>query len=86
MAEAGVAGYDVALWMGLAAPAGTPRDIVERLNRETSAVLALPEVKESLLQIGMVAEPGPSGDLAARIEGDIRKWRDVVNKAGIRER
>jgi tripartite-type tricarboxylate transporter receptor subunit TctC len=86
MAEAGLTGYDVALWMGLSAPAGTPPAIVERLNREMSAVLALPDVKDGLLQIGMVAEPGLSSDLAARIEGDIKKWRDVVNKAGIKER
>src|SRR5262245_55580290 len=45
LAEQGLAGYDVALWMGIAAPAGTPQGIIDRVNREMSSVLALPEVK-----------------------------------------
>jgi tripartite-type tricarboxylate transporter receptor subunit TctC len=85
LAEQGLTGYDVALWMGIAAPAGTPPAIVERLNREMTAVLALPEVKSSLLQAGMVAEPGPASDLAGRIRDDLKKWRDVANKAGIKQ-
>jgi tripartite-type tricarboxylate transporter receptor subunit TctC len=83
LAEAGLRGYDVALWMGIAAPAGTPQAIVDRLNREISAILATQEVKDRLLQHGMVAEPGSPGDLGARIRGDIKKWTDVAKKVGI---
>jgi tripartite-type tricarboxylate transporter receptor subunit TctC len=84
LAEAGMTGYDVSLWIGIAAPAGTPRSIVARLNLEMSAILALPEIKNALLQQGMTAEPGSPEDLGRRISGDISKWREVVAKAGIR--
>lgn len=86
LAETGLAGYDVALWMGIAAPAGTPPAIVERLNREMISILALADVREKLLQAGMVAEAGSSGDLSARIEADITKWRALVNRAGLKDR
>lgn len=81
--ESGYPDYDVALWMGLAAPAGTPPAILERLSRELGEILSLPEVKDRLLQVGMVAEPATPAEVAARIAGDIRKWRGVVTKAGI---
>ena len=84
LAEAGLSGYDVALWMGIAAPAGTPPAIVERLNREIADILTMPDVKSQLLQHGMVAEPGPVADLAARIQGDMKKWRDVASKVGVK--
>jgi tripartite-type tricarboxylate transporter receptor subunit TctC len=84
VAESGFPGYDVALWMGLTAPAGTPPAIVERLNREMSEILALPDVKAKLLQVGMVAEPSAPAAVTARIQGDIKKWRAVVDKAGIK--
>jgi tripartite-type tricarboxylate transporter receptor subunit TctC len=86
LAEAGLAGYDVALWMGVAAPAGTPPEIVARLNREMTSILALADVKEKLQKAGMAAEPGPAAELGARIAGDIKKWRAIVTKAGIKGR
>ena len=86
LAETGLAGYDVALWMGISAPAGTPPAIVERLNREMISILTLADVREKLLQAGMVAEAGSSGDLRARIEADITKWRALVNRAGLKDR
>lgn len=84
LAETGLAGYDVALWMGISAPAGTPPAIVERLNREMVSILALADVREKLLQVGMVADSGSPGDLGARIEADITKWRALVNKANLK--
>jgi tripartite-type tricarboxylate transporter receptor subunit TctC len=86
LAETGLTGYDVALWMGISAPAGTPPAIVERLNREMISILTLADVREKLLQAGMVAEAGSSGDLSARIEADITKWRALVNRAGLKDR
>ncbi len=83
LAEAGFSGYDVALWMGLTAPAGTPPAIIDRLNRELSEILALPDVQDKLLQVGMVAEPSAPGAATARIQADIKKWRAVVDKAGV---
>jgi len=84
LAEAGLTGFEVSLWMGIAAPAGTPADIVLRLNRELSAILSSPEVADALLQQGMEAEPGPPDDLGRRIRRDIDKWREVVTRAGIK--
>ncbi len=85
LAEVGFAGYDVALWMGLGAPIGTPAAIVERLNREMSDILKLPEITDKLLEVGMVAEPGPPAALGAQIQNDIQKWRALVSKVGIKQ-
>jgi len=86
LAETGLVGYDVALWMGISAPAGTPPAIVERVNREMVSILTLADVREKLLQVGMVAESGSSADLSARIEADITKWRALVNRADLKDR
>jgi tripartite-type tricarboxylate transporter receptor subunit TctC len=83
LAEAGLPNFDVALWMGLTAPAGTPQAIVDRLNREVVDILALPEIQDKLLQVGMVAEPSTAAAAVARIQGDIKKWRAVVDKGGV---
>lgn len=85
LAEAGFAGYDVALWMGLGAPTGTPSAIIDRLNREMSDILKLPEIKNKLLEVGMVAEPGTAAALGAQILNDIKKWRALVSTVGIKQ-
>jgi tripartite-type tricarboxylate transporter receptor subunit TctC len=84
LAESGFPGFDVALWMGIAAPTGTPPDIVARLNREMADILASAETRDALLQQGMAAEPGTPGDLGGRVDGDLGKWRDVIAKVGIK--
>ncbi len=84
LAEAGIANFEVSLWIGIAAPTGTPQSIVSRLNQEMSAILASPEIIDALLQQGMTAEPGPPEDLGKRIGGDIVKWREAVSKVGIK--
>jgi tripartite-type tricarboxylate transporter receptor subunit TctC len=84
LAEAGLDGYEVSLWMGIAAPADTPKGIVSRLNREITDILNTPDVKDALLQQGMDSEPGASEDFAKRIQGDLRRWGEVVAKLGIK--
>ena len=84
LAETGLAGYEVSLWMGVAGPAGMAPGNISLLNREFSAVLSSPEVADALLQQGMVVDPGLPENLARRISDDLRKWRDVVTRAGIR--
>ena len=86
LAEAGLVGFDVALWLGIAAPVGTPPAIVAKLNREFTAALSSPDIREALLKQGTVAEPGPPVDLARKIEGDLKKWRDLVTSVGINTR
>jgi tripartite-type tricarboxylate transporter receptor subunit TctC len=84
LAEAGLAGYDVSLWLGMAAPVGTPSAVVAKLNREMTVVLNSADVRDALLNQGTVAEPGPPADLARQIENDLKKWRDVVTTMGIK--
>jgi tripartite-type tricarboxylate transporter receptor subunit TctC len=83
LGESGFAGFDVALWIGVAAPAGTPAPIIERLNREMTAILKSPDINEALRQQEFDAEPAPPDYLAGRISGGPNIWRDVVANSGI---
>jgi len=82
--EAGLAGYEAALWVSFVMPSAAPPTIIARLNREVNDILKSTEGTEALVAQGMVAEPGPPGALTERIRGDIEKWRSVAVKAGIR--
>lgn len=83
VAESGVTGYQASSWNALAAPAGTPRPIVERLNREIQAVLALPEVKDKLQGLGVTARGSTPAQLEQLLASDIEKWRKVIEQAKI---
>jgi tripartite-type tricarboxylate transporter receptor subunit TctC len=83
VADSGLAGYDVTSWNGLAAPKGTPREIVEMLSREVTAAVEQPDVRAAMAKFGMEARGSTSQDLGARIKTDIAKWADVIEKAGI---
>jgi tripartite-type tricarboxylate transporter receptor subunit TctC len=82
--ELGFGGMDIALWYGVAAPAGTPPEIVRRLNAELAAILALPEIRESFAKQG--AEPGGGTPQAfdAFMRQESARWRNVVRQAGIK--
>ena len=79
--EAGYPSFDVALWQGVLAPAGTPADVVRRLNGEINAVLAMPDVRDRLAEMG--ADPAGSTTEAFRafIEGEITRWRKLIKPA-----
>ena len=81
--EAGVPGYEVVGWNALAAPAGTPPEVVALLNRHMNTVIAMPEVKKRLLDLGTDAHAGTPEELRGRLESDIAKWAAVVRQAGI---
>ena len=81
--ESGVPGYEVASWNGIAAPASTPRPVVDVLNKEINAVLALPEVKRRFDELGVVPQGGTPEELGALLAKEIAKWKDVVAKAKI---
>jgi len=83
VAESGLAGYDVTSWNGLAAPKGTPHEIVELLSREVTAAVEQPDVRHAMAKFGMEARGSTSEALSARIKVDIAKWADVIEKAGI---
>ena len=84
VAEAGIAGYEAALWVSLVVPSGTSPRIIARLNREVNDVLESSDGTEALVAQGMAPEPGPPEALTERIRGEIEKWRGVAVKAGIR--
>jgi tripartite-type tricarboxylate transporter receptor subunit TctC len=85
MAQAGLPGYESALWTALVLPSGAPAPIIERLNRATVAVLNLPETREALDKQGVEIETGNPEALALRIRADAAKWRDVIVGAGLKE-
>lgn len=81
--ESGVAGYDVVSWNALFAPAGTPPEIVKILNNALRDVLAEPEVKTRLLELGIEARASSPEEILERLKSDIDKWRRVIEKSGI---
>jgi tripartite-type tricarboxylate transporter receptor subunit TctC len=83
VAESGVSGYAATSWNALAAPAGTPRAVVDRLAREVAAALASPEVRDRLAAQGVVARAGSPEELRALVANDIAKWRRVIDAAKI---
>jgi tripartite-type tricarboxylate transporter receptor subunit TctC len=82
--ESGVADYDLSGWNAMFAPAGTPREIVERLNAEVAKVVQMPDVRSRLLDLG--AEPGPMkpAEFAAWVQAEVNKWSTLVREAGIK--
>jgi tripartite-type tricarboxylate transporter receptor subunit TctC len=80
-AEAGVANAEVINYWGIVAPAGTPPEIVARLNAETQKVLAQPDVRERLEKEGAELIPGSPRDLGAIIEADLRAWKKLIADA-----
>ena len=84
MIEAGVPGYDVSLWMAYAMPAGTPDEIVAKLNAEMRAILTDPEMVENLTRQGFDPDPGPPDAVTRRIQSETEKWRSLVAKTGIK--
>ncbi len=85
MQDSGVADYDVVSWNALFAPAGTPPEIVKILNDALRSVLAEPEVKARLLELGIEAKASTPEEIKARLKSDIDKWSKVIEKAGIQK-
>ena len=82
--ESGVPDFDVSSWVGILAPAKTPRTIIERLNRELNAALKDPEVVEKLAGMGITATPGTPEQFTEQMTGDLAKYGQVVKAAGIK--
>ena len=83
VAEQGVAGFDVSVFFGLVAPAGTPKEPIDKLNRAFADALKQPEVRQSLLAQGLEFAPSTAPEqLAGFISSEVGKWRTVVQKSG----
>ena len=83
VAEAGVAGYEVTSWNGVFAPKGTPKDVIDTMNKAMHEVLADPAVKAQFAKVGVQAHASTPDELMARLKSDITKWDAVIAKAGI---
>ena len=84
MEEGGLAGYEVTSWNGIFTRNGVPAPVIARLNKEIREIVAMPEIKQKLLQLGLLASSGPAEDLRARLQSDIAKWAKVVKFSGAR--
>jgi tripartite-type tricarboxylate transporter receptor subunit TctC len=81
--QAGVKGYEVISWNGIGAPKGTPKAVIDAMNKAIHEVLASPQVKEQFAKVGVEAHASTPAELMSRLTADIKKWNDVVDKAGI---
>jgi tripartite-type tricarboxylate transporter receptor subunit TctC len=77
-------GFEAVSWYALMAPAGTPREVTERIHLDTAKVLQLPEVRERLAKIGAEPSGESPAELAARIKEEYERWGEVVRKANIK--
>jgi tripartite-type tricarboxylate transporter receptor subunit TctC len=85
MAEAGVTGWDVREWQGVAAPAGTPPELVGRWNAELAKSMADPGVRERLAALGMnVAAPNTAQEFAGLVKAELGRWSAMVKTLGLK--
>jgi tripartite-type tricarboxylate transporter receptor subunit TctC len=83
IAEAGVPGFEYSTWYGLLVPGGTPRAIIDKLNKATTGLLNSPEMRQRYLSQGMEPIPSTSAAYAARLKSETEKWGKVVRAAGV---
>lgn len=82
--EAGLPAFQFSIWFGLAAPAGTPKEVVDRLHAELAKMVARPDVREKLAAAGAEAVGAGPADFGKRIESETKRWSDLIRKAGIK--
>ena len=81
--EAGLKGYEVVSWNGIAVPKGTPQDVIDTMSKAMHEVLGSPELKAQFEKVGVEAHASTSAELLNRLTTDIKKWDAVIVKAGI---
>lgn len=84
MAESGFPGFEAVPWFGLLAPAGTPKDVVDKLHGETVKTLAIPEVRKKFDELGLTPIGNTPDELAAVIRKETPEWAKVIKDAGIK--
>ena len=82
VAESGIPGFDAVSWIGAMVPAGTPKDIIAKLNTDMGAVLTMPDVKERLAASGAELKPSTPEQFAEHIRTEIDKWSKAVKSSG----
>jgi tripartite-type tricarboxylate transporter receptor subunit TctC len=83
IAESGLPGYDASTWGGILAPAGTPKEVVARLNGAINAALKQDDVRARLTGAGIEIQGGTPGEFGNVIQAEIEKWGRIVKQAGI---
>ena len=81
--QAGVTGFEVVSWNGVGVPKDTPKEVIDTMNKAMREVLAMPDVIEQLGKVGVIAKASTPAELMTRLTVDIKKWNEVVDKAGI---
>lgn len=84
IAQAGVPGYEFNTWYGVLAPAGTPKPVIDRLNKAMVTALGDPDLAKKFQTAGLDPQPGPPGDFGKLIRSEIEKWRRVIKEAGLK--
>jgi tripartite-type tricarboxylate transporter receptor subunit TctC len=82
IAEAGVPGYEATIWIGLMAPTGTPKPVIDRLNAEITRIMNRPDVKDNWAKQGAVPMPMSPAEFDKYLRADIEKWAQVVKVSG----
>ena len=82
--EAGVPGYDVSVWFGVLTVAGTPRDVVQRLNTEMVRILTSPEIKERFAKTGVEVVAGTPEHFQKYLHAEVDRWARVIQSANIK--
>ncbi len=82
IAESGFPGFEVHSWFGLAAPAGTPRPIIERLNSELAKAAASQDARQRLQELAATQEQGTPEQMRAFISSELKRWAEVVKRSG----
>jgi tripartite-type tricarboxylate transporter receptor subunit TctC len=84
MAESGLPGFEISGWFGIAAPAGTPRPVVERLGAELQRVMQLPEIRERLVAQGIEPVGNSPAEFSEQVRSELVKWKRIVRESGAR--
>ncbi len=84
MQEAGVAGYDASVWLALLAPAGTPHEIVAKLNAEVRQLMNSPDTKKALFGAGVEPDPSTPEAMSEYMMQELARWGKIVKDAGIK--
>ncbi|HEY5366130.1 MAG TPA: tripartite tricarboxylate transporter substrate binding protein, partial [Casimicrobiaceae bacterium] len=82
MTEAGLPGFDISTWFGLLAPAGTPKDVIDRWNRDLVTILESADMKQKLAQQGAEAAPMSPAEFAAFIAHEVPKYAKIIKESG----
>lgn len=82
IAESGFPGFEAVAWVALAAPAGTPREIRDRINAETVKAIRSPEFAERMAAVGAVPRPSTPDEFGAFLRAESPRWREIVTKSG----